>query len=312
MNIQLLKYALEVSRTGSMTKAAANLYMSQPNLSRAIKELEELIGVPLFKRTSKGIFPTAQGEEFLVYARSILQQIDELETMYQERDRCLSTLRLCAPRTGYIGCTVADFVGSLDRQNRIDVQYKETNAMRAISYVLQGDCDIAIVRYPLEYEGYFTNFFREKDLKAQPLWRFETAVLLSADHPLAKQRTLSRSDFDDGVELAFGDPYIPSLPASELKKTIRFTDAEHCVTIYDRNSAFQMLNTVRGSFMCTAPVPAELLRRYDLVERHCPAVSRTCCDTVVCHRHHKFSAMETALLRALKATCAALDARKSL
>ncbi len=82
--------------------------------------------------------------------------------------------------------------------------------------------------------------------------------------------------------------------------------------IYDRSSAFQMLGAIKGSFMCTAPVPAELLRRYDLVERHCPAVSRTCCDTVVCHRHHKFSAMETALLHALKAACTALDERSRL
>ena len=65
MNIAHLKYAVEVEKTASITKAGENLFMGQPNLSRGIKELEETLGVKIFKRTSKGIVPTPQGEEFL-------------------------------------------------------------------------------------------------------------------------------------------------------------------------------------------------------------------------------------------------------
>ena len=69
MNIAHLKYAVEVEKTASITKAAENLFMGQPNLSRGIKELEETLGVKIFKRTSKGIVPTPQGEELLGYAK---------------------------------------------------------------------------------------------------------------------------------------------------------------------------------------------------------------------------------------------------
>ena len=69
MNIAHLKYAVEVEKTASITKAAENLFMGQPNLSRGIKELEETLGVKIFKRTSKGIVPTPQGEEFLATPR---------------------------------------------------------------------------------------------------------------------------------------------------------------------------------------------------------------------------------------------------
>ena len=76
MNTVLLQYAVEVEKTGSITQAAGNLYMDQPNLSKAIKTLEESLGAPIFKRTSKGVVPTARGRIFLEYARNVLAQLE--------------------------------------------------------------------------------------------------------------------------------------------------------------------------------------------------------------------------------------------
>ena len=78
MNLLHFKYAVEIAKTKSISKAAENLYMGQPNLSRAIKELEENIGITIFKRTSKGITVTAEGEEFLEYANRILAQVEQV------------------------------------------------------------------------------------------------------------------------------------------------------------------------------------------------------------------------------------------
>ncbi len=83
VNLQHLKYVVEVEKTGSITQAAQNLYMGQPNLSKAIKELEKNLGIVIFKRTSKGVLPTAQGEEFLRYAKSILDQVQRMENLYR-------------------------------------------------------------------------------------------------------------------------------------------------------------------------------------------------------------------------------------
>lgn len=69
MNLLHLKYAIEIEKTQSINKAAENLYMGQPNLSRAIKELERSMGVKIFQRTSKGMIPTPEGIEFLGYAK---------------------------------------------------------------------------------------------------------------------------------------------------------------------------------------------------------------------------------------------------
>ena len=85
MNLTHLKYAVEVDKTRSITRAAENLSMGQPNLSRCIKELEDALGIVLFRRTSKGITPTAQGEEFLADARRVLAQIEEGENHDDDR-----------------------------------------------------------------------------------------------------------------------------------------------------------------------------------------------------------------------------------
>ena len=85
MNLLHLKYAVEIANTKSISRAAENLYMGQPNLSRAIKELEENLHVTIFNRTSKGITVTPEGEEFLQYARRIINQVDEVEAIYQKK-----------------------------------------------------------------------------------------------------------------------------------------------------------------------------------------------------------------------------------
>ena len=74
MNLSYLKYAVEVEKTGSITKAAQNYYMNQPHLSKIIRELERDLGCPIFDRTSRGMIPTARGEEFLHYAKGIMEQ----------------------------------------------------------------------------------------------------------------------------------------------------------------------------------------------------------------------------------------------
>ncbi len=85
MNLIHLKYAVEVADSGSINKAAERLFMGQPNLSRAIKELESSLGITIFDRSVKGMVPTPEGETFLGYARQILRQIDEIGSVYQEK-----------------------------------------------------------------------------------------------------------------------------------------------------------------------------------------------------------------------------------
>ena len=109
MNILHLKYAVEIAKTQSISKAAENLYMGQPNLSRAIRELEDSLGITIFNRTSKGISITPEGEEFLQYARRIIAQIDEVEELYRSGRQQKQSFSICVPRASYISFALTEF-----------------------------------------------------------------------------------------------------------------------------------------------------------------------------------------------------------
>lgn len=97
MNLSHLRYIAEVAKTGSITKAAQNLYMGQPNLSKAIKEMEKTMGVTIFKRTSKGVEPTEKGREIVERANAILKSADEFEADFcSKKDRTEEiSVRVC-------------------------------------------------------------------------------------------------------------------------------------------------------------------------------------------------------------------------
>ena len=114
MNLLHLKYAVEVEKTGSITQAAENLFMGQPNLSKAIKELEAALGMLIFKRTSKGVVATPKGAEFLEKARAILSQIDAIEQEYRPHQEDRVSFSVCIPRASYIAYAFANFIKGLD------------------------------------------------------------------------------------------------------------------------------------------------------------------------------------------------------
>ena len=146
MNILHLKYAVEIAKTGSLNKAAENLYMGQPNLSRAIRELEAGLGITIFERTPRGMVVTPDGEAFLQYAVRILAQIDEMESVFRDGKKRRLTFSLSAPRADYIAAAMVAFAGET-RTEPCTYYYKETNALRTIRNVLCGEYNLGIIRF---------------------------------------------------------------------------------------------------------------------------------------------------------------------
>ena len=154
MNTSYLKYVVEVGRVQSITKAAQNLYMGQPNLSKAIKELEKEIGITIFRRTAKGVVPTAKGKEFLGYAQGILSQIDELESLYKPRNENALELSVAMPRSASSSMVFAAYLNSRPDLERIDIHFQETGAINAVHLVSGGEMDLGVIRYQASQAAY--------------------------------------------------------------------------------------------------------------------------------------------------------------
>ncbi len=292
MNTQLFKYALEVERTGSITQAADNLFMAQPNLSKAIKELEDTLGIEIFKRTSKGMVPTEKGAEFLVYARNIVAQINEMESLYISRNEAKQRFNIVIPRGSYISTAFTRFVCELDHEQEIDVDVKETNSIQAISDVANGDYNLGIIRYQTIHEKYFLDFLLNKELEFDPIWEFEYLAMMSRRHPLASVPELSFHDLKCYTEIVHGDLGVPYMSDKEAKKPQSGDRLKKSIYVYERGSQFDLLSQVPTTYMWVSPVPEIWLKRFDLVQRKCREAGQKYKDVLIYPKSYNFTQLD--------------------
>ena len=292
MNLIHLKYAVEVEKTKSISKAAENLYMGQPNLSRAIKELEDSLGITIFSRTSKGISVTPDGEEFLQYAKQILSQVDEVEEIYRNGKVHKQKLSVSVPRSSYISAAFANFAQGISLDSPAEIFYKETNSSRTINNVLKEQYNLGIVRYQTSFDRYYQNMFEEKNLEHELLTEFSYMLLASDQSPLAKQKTIELEDLADYIEITHGDPYVPSLPMIDVKKAELSEFVDKRIFVFERGSQFELLEKLPFSFMWVSPVPEEILKKYHLVVLSCPSSAKVYRDVLIYRKGYRLTDLD--------------------
>lgn len=292
MNTLHFKYAIEVERTGSITQAADNLFMAQPNLSKAIKELEDTLGISIFKRTSKGMVATEKGAEFLIYAKNILAQINEMEALYISDNEVKQRFNVVMPRGSYIASAFTKFIESLDPALEIDADVKETNSMQAISDVSNGAYNLGIIRYQTIHEKYFIDFLMSKELEFDPIWEFDYLAMMSRKHPLADKDELSYHDLSCYTEIVHGDLGVPYVSDKEAKKARPCEFLKKSIYVYERGSQFDLLCEVPTTYMWVSPVPEKWLTRFDLVQRKCKEPGQKYKDVLIYPRNYNFSQLD--------------------
>lgn len=292
MNILYLKYALEVEKSKSISRAAKNLFMGQPNLSRAIKELESGLGIKIFERTSKGITPTPDGEEFLQYAKRILSQIDEVEEIYRNGKTNKQHFSVCVPRAGYLAYAFAELARSINTSSPAEIFYKETNSMRTINNVIKGEYNLGIIRYQTTFEKYFESMFVEKNLVAETITEFSYVLAMSANNPLATKDDITPEDLSEYIEITHADPYVPSLPIIDVKKAEMSEFVDKRIYVFERASQYMLLENVPNTFMWISPIPDEMLEQHNLIEKKCGFASKKYKDVLIYRNGYKLSELD--------------------
>ncbi|MBH1939476.1 LysR family transcriptional regulator [Mobilitalea sibirica] len=292
MNTLHLKYAIEVERTCSITQAAENLYMGQPSLSKAIKELEDTLGYSIFERTSKGVTPTQKGVEFLSYARNVLIQIEKMEALSDTSNTNIQSFNISIPRGSYIADAITSFVSELDINKEINVNVQETNSIQVINNIIDGPFNLGIIRYQTEYENYFFDYLTEKQLRYEPLWEFEYLALMSENHPLAHKDKIDYRDFKGYIEIVHGDTAIPYIMQSNGMKTKRTDKTSKHIFVYDRCSQYDMLSSITSTYMWVSPIPDKWLKRYNLIQRKCKASGHRYKDVFIYPKDYIFTELD--------------------
>ena len=264
MTINNLRYMVEVERTGSITRAAASLMIGQPNLSKAIRDVEKEIGVPIFMRSAKGVVPTEKGREFLQYAKTILVQMDRIDNLSRTASQGELRFSLLLPRASYVTYAFTRFLKKF-QGNAMDVRFKETNSVEAVTAVGQGEYELAVVRCPVMYESYYRALIEENNTEVLGDWRFEHVLLTNAGGPLAKvQGELTEAQLEPFIEILHGDEQIPNISeAYQRREEMRRSHRRH-IYVYERGSQFDILASCPDSYMWVSPMPRETLDRYGL------------------------------------------------
>ena len=299
VNILHLKYAAEIAKTGSLNKAAENLYMGQPNLSRAIKELENSLGITIFERSAKGMVATQEGEEFLQYAKKILAQIDEVEAIYKAGTPIKQKFSISVPRASYISEAFAQFSKRIDSNISAELFYKETNAMRAIKNILESDYKLGIIRYAKNYDKYFKEALDEKSLTYELIAEFRSVLVMAKNHPLASCENVQFTDLQPYVEIAHADPFVPSLPLSEVRKEELSKDINKRIFVFERASQFELLCENNNTFMWVSPVPQKVLDRYELIQKTCSNNQRIYKDALIYRKDYHLTTLDNLFINEL-------------
>ncbi len=298
MNILHMKYAVEVAKAGSLNKAAQALLIAQPNLSRSIRELEAGLGITIFDRSAKGMFLTPEGEEFIQYAKSILQQIDQVENMYKKPSVPKQRFSISVPRASYISEAFAKFSCQLSDQSA-ELFYKETNSQRTIRNLLENDFRLGIIRYAENYDQYFRTMLDEKEITYEMICEFSYQLLMSRQHPLARKEDITFEDLRPYIEIAHADPYVPSLPLSKVVKEELPDNIDRRIFIYERASQFDLLSENTNTFMWISPVPDKLLERYGLVQKVCKQNQRVYRDMLIYRNGYRLTELDQAFITEL-------------
>lgn len=291
MNILHLKYAVEVAKVGSINKASESLLIAQPNLSRSIKELEADLGITIFDRSARGMSLTPEGEEFIGYATEILDQINDVEQMYRNGLPKKQKFSISAPRASYISDAFARFSVSID-SNPAELFYKETNSYRAIKNILDSNYKLGILRYAENYDKYFKAMLDEKELSYELVAEFCYVLVMRKDSVLAGLEQIHFSDLSSLIEIAHADPYVPSLPMSQVRKSELPMETDRFIFVFERASQFDLLSENKDTFMWVSPLPDKLLERYGLVQRTCSDNRKVYKDVLIHRRDYQLSELD--------------------
>lgn len=244
MTLQQLKYAVTVAECGTISAAAEKLFISQPSLTTAIRELESEMGVTIFSRTNRGVIVSREGEEFLGYARQILSQAQLLQERFSGREQGEKRFAVSSQHFNFTVQAFSRLVQNF-RGPRYSFHFRETTTYEVLEDVSQLRSEVGILALNEDNERFLRRMFGKLGLEFTELKRVQAELFVSAEHPLAGRRFVTVEDVSPYPCITFeqgehnGQFFFEGLSAvaAQSHKTI-------CVR--ERATEYQLLRALNG------------------------------------------------------------------
>jgi len=255
MTLQQLRYAIGVAGASSFNEAATRLYVSQPSLSIAIRDLERDIGIEIFARTKRGVSVTQEGAEFLGYARQVIEQTELIEARYRNAK---PQKRLFSVSTQHYAFAVNAFVELIREIGEAEYEctLREARTHEIIDDVRNLRSEIGILYQNDFNKRVLDKLFADNSLTFTALFTSRPHVFVSAKHPLARNRKVSLDDLAEFPCLSFDQGEYNSFHFSEeIQSTLVHRKS---IKVSDRATLFNLLIGLDGYTISTGILPPDL------------------------------------------------------
>ena len=255
MTLQQLRYVIGIAKVGSFNKAAENLFISQPSLTAAIRDLEEEIGIVIFNRTSRGVSLTPDGEEFVAQANQLYHHYETLRGRY---DKAVQQKKKFAVSTQHYSFAVKSFVEMVKKFNIDEYEFalRETKTKDVIDDVAGLKSEIGILYLSNFNRKYINYLFKERDLEFHHLIDCKAYAYMWKNHPLATRKSVNLMDLSQYPCLSFeqsesGSYYFAEeiLSTNEYHRTIKAND---------RATMLNLMVGLNGYTLCSGIISEEI------------------------------------------------------
>ncbi|HEK9954944.1 TPA: LysR family transcriptional regulator [Streptococcus equi subsp. zooepidemicus] len=243
MRIQQLQYIIKIVECGSMNEAAKQLFITQPSLSNAVKELEQEMGITIFIRNSKGITLTKDGVEFLSYARQIIEQTALLEDRYKNHNTSRELFSVSSQHYAFV---VNAFVSLLKRADmtQYELFLRETRTWEIIDDVKNFRSEIGVLFINDYNRDVLTKLFEEHHLTVSTLFKTTPHIFISKSNPLANKTSLTIDDLLDFPYLSYDQGIHNSFYFSE--EMMAHIPHSKSIVVSDRATLFNLMIGLNG------------------------------------------------------------------
>lgn len=255
MRIQQLHYIIKIVETGSMNEAAKQLFITQPSLSNAVRDLEREMGIEIFIRNPKGITLTKDGVEFLSYARQVVEQTALLEERYKSQGHTRELFSVSAQHYAFVVNAFVSLLKETD-MTRYELFLRETRTYEIIDDVKNFRSEIGVLFLNSYNHDVLTKMFDDNHLTYTNLFKAHPHIFVSKDNPLAKHQSVSLSDLEDFPYLSYDQGIHNSFYFSE--EIMSQISHKKSIVVSDRATLFNLMIGLDGYTIATGILNSNL------------------------------------------------------
>ncbi|MGO4925156.1 LysR family transcriptional regulator [Ligilactobacillus ruminis] len=243
MRIQQLEYLERIVEAGSINEAAKRLFLTQPSLSNAVKELENEMGIQIFQRSSGGISLTAEGREFMTYSKQILDQVNLMNERYKNGQQRKQSFSVSAQHYAFVVHAFVELIKSVNA-NEYQFTLRETETQNIFNDLAQFKSELGILYTNGFNQKIMQRLFKENNLVFTPLFVAKPHIFVSRYNPLTSKSSVNLSDLEDYPYLSYEQGEVNSFYFSE--EILSTLSHKKNIKVSDRATIFNLMVGLNG------------------------------------------------------------------